>query len=29
VNPIDIKELEQIHMVGRIGQAMPTNHDLL
>jgi hypothetical protein len=28
VNPIDIKELEQIHMIGRIAKAIPTNHDL-
>ncbi|MBR45995.1 MAG: hypothetical protein CMM31_05880, partial [Rhodospirillaceae bacterium] len=29
VNPIDIKELEQIHMICRIGVAIPTYHDLL
>jgi hypothetical protein len=29
VNPIDIKELEQIHMVSRIALAIPTDHDLL
>jgi hypothetical protein len=27
--PIDIIELEQIHMIGRIAKAIPTDHDLL
>ena len=29
VNPIDIKLLEQIHRVGWIAQAIPSNPDLL
>ena len=29
VNPIDIKELELIHMISLIAKAIPTNHDLL
>jgi hypothetical protein len=29
VNPIDIKELEQIHTIGRAAKAIPTDHDLL
>jgi hypothetical protein len=28
-DPIDIKELGQIHMIGRIAKANPTDHDLL
>jgi hypothetical protein len=29
VNPIYIKSVEQIHMVGGTPAAIPTNHDLL
>ncbi len=29
VNPLDIYKIEQIHAIGRIAKAMPTNPDLL